>query len=134
MALLAAAAIGGLAYFLHAQTTDTGGEGAAEESEASLALALEAINNPEAVAAALDAQATPEQLVAKEFGRWALENPGEFYERYVKTDPARAVPKEAEFAILNPVEATAQALQKMTPEQRAEEARIAYEIEHPTGN
>ena len=73
------------------------------------------------------------QVDLAEFWRWAIENPGEYFKEYVQTNPVYLAQKEAaDFAILNPVEATAQAKAKWTAAEKAEHERIADAIEHPS--
>jgi hypothetical protein len=115
-----------IVYLVRAQNT-----GVADSVATSRDLAWQAITNPVATAAAAEAQLTPEQLADKAFHLWAFENPGEYYQKFIKNDPARAVAAEAQWAILNPVEATARFLQQRTPERKAQDDRASYGIEHP---
>jgi hypothetical protein len=96
------------------------------------ALARYAILNPHEYNAAVEALRTPEVVQARAGSRWAFENPAEHFAQVVAKDPNYARQKaEADLAILNPVEATARIKERLTPEQQAENDRVAFEIEHP---
>jgi len=127
LAVATAAALGSVVYFVRAQSSDS----PLSDQSVSAEAALYTITHPEEAAALADAQLTPEEKAKKVFALWAIQNPGEYYKQFVKNDPARLVPKEAQEAMLNPVEACARALANRTPEQKAEDERISYGIEHP---